>query len=274
VPGALHLTMDPPYAGLVRLDYVLGDGTRIPGDVTENGIDVIVNRSFQAGSIHVLYNEVLCDGAIEIVSAMESDVVLDLGGDDPGCRLVRPEIHPLGSVRHPELPLTARVSAELPFGVPSTFVLMSLDTPGASPVARVDVNKAPWEVNQIEVDPGGYELSVLVDGVRLGSLREHIPRGSDWVFSLRILPPYVPRDCGDIAADPCERAITTAYGRGLFLQGDTRVSSVAVRATRYMSCDSLVDPEFDVTFQLVRPKGEIEVTVGTQPNGRLTACTY
>ena len=72
------------------------------------------------------------------------------------------------------------------------FVLQSLDNPDAPPTARIEVDKAPWEVGQIEVNPGLYELSVLVDGEVLGSLREDIVRGSDWIFQLRLLPRDVP----------------------------------------------------------------------------------
>ena len=276
-PGQLHLTMDPPYDCCdLQLRYILADGSTVGGEKVRGDIEVIVNRPFDPGTVQVKYNDVTCEGVVEIASGMESDAVMDIGAQPARCSLRTTETHPTGSIEHPDLPLTAHVGAFMPFGVPSVFVLQSLDNPDAPPTATIPVDRAPWEVMQVEVTPGLYQLSVLVDGEVLGSLREDIVRGSDWIFPLRILPRDVPRDCGEIPAAQCERAITAAYDGGLFLQGDTRVTAVSVRPTIYgaTACDSGIVPEFDLTFQLANPKGESGVTVGTPPNGRLTACTY
>jgi hypothetical protein len=271
------MTMEPSYDCCdLQLRYVLADGSTVKGEMIRGDIEVIVNRPFDPGTIQVINNDVTCEGSVQIAAALETDVVMKIGSQPERCSLRTTETHPAGSIEHPELPLTAHVGAFLPFGVPSVFLLQGLDNPEAPPTARIEVDKAPWEVGQIEVIPGLYELSVLVDGEVLGSRREDIVRGSDWIFPLRILPRDVPRDCGETAAALCERAITAAYDGGLFLQGDTRVAAVSVRPTIYggTACDSGIVPEFDLVFQLANPKGESGVTVGTPPNGRLTACTY
>ena len=271
----LHLTMDPPYACCdLQLHYVLADGSTIKGESIRGDIDVIVNRPFAPGTVHVVYNDVTCEGSFEIASGQESDVVMDMGSD-PRCRLWTTEWHPTGSIQHPELPLTAHVSAELPFGVASVFVLQSLDHPDAPPTATINVDAPPWEVGPIEITPGRYELSVLVDGVVLGSRREDLVRGSDWVFSLRILPRDVPRDCGDTPKATCERVINAGYMGGLFPNSREVVTAVSVRPSQYMSCMAGVEsPLYDVVFELANPKGKTTATVGRYENGRYTACTY
>ena len=274
-PGMLHLTMDPPYDCCdLELRYILADGSRVKGELIRGDIDVIVNRPFAPGTLQVLYNDVTCEGSVEIEAGMESDVVMDMGFD-PKCRLRTTETHPAGSIKHPDLPPTAHVGADLPFGVPSVFVLQSLDNPNAPPTARIAVDKAPWEVGRIEITPGLYELSVLVHGAVLGSFREDLVRGSDWVFPLRLLPRDVPRDCGDTPVAICERAINAGYAWGLFLRGAQYATAATIRPSQYMSCMPGVEaPLYDVAFKIGNPKGDADVTVGRLPSGRFTACTY
>lgn len=268
--------MKPPYDCCdLQLRYILADGSTVKGESIRGDIEVIVNRPFSPGVVQVVYNDVTCEGSVEIAPDQESDVVMDLGSD-PRCRLLTTETHPLGSIQHPDLPLTAQVGADLPFGVPSVFVLQSLDMPDAPPAARVSVDKAPWEIGRIEIEPGNYELSVLVRGVVLGSVREDLVRGSDWIFNLRFLPRNVTRDCGDIVKATCERVAGAAYAWGLFPSDQGQyVTVVRVRPSAVVSCMAPIQaPLYDVTFEMANPRGAAEATVGRLPNGRYDACSY
>lgn len=275
-PGMLHLTMDPPYDCCdLQLRYLLEDGSTVKGEAIRGDIEVIVNRPFDPGAVRVVYNDVTCEGSVEIASGMESDVVMEIGAQPPHCSLRAVETHPLGSIKHPDLPLTAHVGAFMPFGVSSIFVLQSLENPDAPPTATIKVDKPPWEAGRIEVTPGRYELSVVVDGVVLGSLRDDIVRGSDWIFPLRLLPRDVPRDCGDTPQAICERVINAGYMWGLFPNGREVVTAVSVRPSQYMSCMAGVEsPLYDLVFKVANPKGEMDATVGRRENGRYVACTY
>jgi hypothetical protein len=271
-PGMLHLTSEGMYdQHPLHLTYLTG-GARIDGETIDEDIEVIVNRPMPPGSLQVHYNDLLCAGSVEIESNVETDVLFDFGVES--CSISTTATHAPGSVAHRELPTTASVGAFLPFGVPSVFVVRSLDDPGAAPIAEVAVMGPPWEAAQVVVEPGRYELSVRIDGVTLAHDELDLERGEDRIVNLRVLPPDVPRDCGETAATLCEEAITAGYGRGLFLDGTTIVTSVTVRPTKYASCDGQVAPEFDVRFGLAKPAGESEVTVGRLPDGRLSACTY
>ncbi|HET9851380.1 MAG TPA: hypothetical protein VFP56_02610 [Candidatus Limnocylindrales bacterium] len=275
-PGQLHLTMKPPYDCCdLQLRYILADESTVKGESIRGDIEVIVNRPFSPGVVQVVYNDVTCEGSVEIAPDQESDVVMDLGRD-PRCRLLTTETHPLGSIQHPDQPLTAHVGADLPLGLASVFVLQSLDTPEAPPTARIAVEKAPWEVRHIKIEPGRYELSVLENGVVLGSLREDLVRGSDWIFNLRFLPRNVTRDCGDIVKATCERVAGAAYAWGLFPSDQAQyVTVVRVRPSAVESCMAPIEaPLYDVTFEMANPKGAAEATVGRLPNGRYDACSY
>jgi hypothetical protein len=243
-PGQLHPIMEPAYdQAPLRLAYLVA-GSRIEGETIDEDVEVIVNRPFPPGDIQVVYNDLVCNGSVAIVSNMEADALLDIEPDR--CSVVTTDTHAPGAILHPELPHTASVGAFLPFGVPSVFVVRSLDTPGATPAAEVAVDDPPWEAEQVVVQPGRYEVSVLVDGVVLASDELDLERGEDRIVFLRVLPPDVPRDCGGLPEATCEPAITAAYAHGLFLQGDTTVSAVSVRTSEVMSCDMLITPEFDV----------------------------
>jgi hypothetical protein len=270
--GMLHLTSDGRYDQFpIRLAYVVG-GVRIEGETIDSDIEVIVNRPFPPGSVEVLFSDRACDGSVLIASNMETDALLDFGAE--ACSISTTDTHPAGSVKHRELPTTASVGALLPFGVPSVFLVRSLDTPGAAPAAEVAVDEAPWEAAQVVVQPGRYEVSVLVDDAVLARDVLDLERGEDRIVNLRVLPPSIPRDCGDTEIARCELAITAGYAGGLSIEGNTIASAVRVRPTRYRVCDMVLTPEFDVTFTLANPAGEIEVTVGSYPDGRLGACTY
>jgi hypothetical protein len=274
--GMLHMTAVPAYDyRRANLAYIVS-GTRTEGESIDQDVEIIVNRPFPPGEISVVKNDLLCAGTVTIVSGMETDVTLDFGQDQAGdemCRLFTRATHPTGSIVHPELPLTASVGAILPIGVPSVFVVRSLDSPEAPPIAEVSVNESPWEAAQVVVQPGRYEVSVIVDGVVLGTQVIDLERGEDRVAILKILPPDVPRDCGEFAPDVCEAAIAEGYAWGLFTDGNSKVVAVSVRASEYPSCMGDLDPEWNVLFVL-EPEGEIEVVVGVYPDGRLDACTY
>lgn len=271
-PGMLHLTMEPAYdQHRVRLAYVIGD-TRIEGESVKQDVEVIVNRPFPAGTIQVVYDDRVCDGSVAIRSNMETDVVLALASD--ACAVSTTDTHPAGSIRHPELPTTASVGAFLPFGLPSAFVVRPVDAPAATPAAQEAVDGPPWEVEPIVVQPGRYEVSVLLDGVVLAREELDLERGESTFVNLRVLPAGLPRDCGEVAAAPCQSAIAEAYAWGLFLEGDTTVSAVGVRPTTYTGCNAPFTPEYTVTFVLANPKVEIAVTVGRGPDGHLGVCSY
>lgn len=273
--GLFHMTMDPAYDQLpLRLQYLVARGRQVVEYAFSADIAVIVNRSFIAGPLSIVYNDLRCDGSVMVVKDMEVDAVLEIGGD--ACSLVETGTHMPGAMQHPELPTTAVVGAVLPIGVPSTLVVRQLDSIDTTPVASVDVEVPPWEVVGIKVEPGRYEVSVLVDSIVLASEELDLERGEDVVVNLRVLPGDVPRACGDIDARDCEAAIAEAYADGLFTQPGEVVVSVSVRPSTYMSCSypPNVTPAFDVTFVLGNPAGDIEVTVGRTDGGKLIACSY
>ena len=274
----LHMTAEPAYdASRVELAYVVGT-SRIDGESIDEDVEIIINREFPPGPVRVEKNGRLCDGMVEITSAMETDVLLDFGLGDDGnevCELFSKETHPLGSIRHPELPLTAAVGAFLPFGLESRFVVRSLDDPDAAPIAEITVNAPPYEAAQVTVQPGRYETSVIVDGVVIARDTIDLERGEDRIMVLRVLPPDVPRDCGETPKATCERVINAGYMWGLFPGGREVVTAVSVRPSQYMSCMQGVEsPLYDVVFKVANPKGELDATVGRYANGRYTACTY
>lgn len=79
--------------------------------------------------------------------------------------------------------------------------------------------------------------------------------------------------CIDIARDVCEFVAARADETGLSLQPGERVVRRTVRKTAVRMCDGVLQPLYDVTFD-VAPAGRVVVTVGKLPDGRLFACTY
>lgn len=79
--------------------------------------------------------------------------------------------------------------------------------------------------------------------------------------------------CLGLARDVCEFAVERAEETGLSLQQGESVVSRTVRKTKVVMCDGILEPLFDVTFEIA-PSGMIVVTVGKLPDGRLFACTY
>jgi hypothetical protein len=277
--GLLHLTAQPAYGPeRVELDYLLADGTRIEGESIDEDVEIIVNRELPHGPLQVIKNGRVCHGVVDLPSAMELDVLLDFGLDDTGeevCELFPRATHPIGSIKHPELPLTSAVGAFLPFGMESVFVVRSLDNPDAPPMAEVTVNDPPYEAEQLTVPPGRYETSVLVDGVVIATDTIDLERGEDRIMLLRVLPPDVPRDCGDTPQAICERVVNAGYMWGLFPGGREVVTAVTVRPSQVMSCMAGVQsPLYDLVFEVAKPKGELTATVGRYEDGRYTACTY
>lgn len=276
--GMLHMTAEPGYDyRRAEIDYVVG-GERIEGESIDQDVEIIVNRAFPPGSIQVIKNDIPCDGSIEITSGMETDVLLDFGQGDSGegvCELFTRETHPTGSIQHPELPLTSAVGAFLPFGMESVFVVRSLDAPEAAPIAEVTVDDPPYEAEQITVQPGRYETSVLIDGVVIARMTVDLERGEDRWMPLRVLPPDVPRDCGETPEAICRRVINAGYMWGLFPGGREYVTAATVRPSDVMSCGhSIESPLYSVVYQMANPSGESDATVGRYPDGRYTACSY
>lgn len=274
-PGRLHMIARPGYAASrVELAYMVG-GSRVEGESIDQDVEIIVNRDFPPGELRVEKNGLLCDGAVEIVSNVETDVLLRFGSQPERCELFTTETHPPGSIDHPELPLTAAVGAYLPFGLSSVFVVRSLDDPEAPPVAEVTVDDPPYEAAQIVVQPGRYQVSVVVDGAVLAEDTVELERGENRIMLLRVLPPDVPRDCGNTPAATCERVIQAGYAWGLFPGGREYVTAVRVRPSEVSSCMHPIEgPLFDVTVELANPKGDSAATVGRLPNGRYDACSY
>lgn len=79
--------------------------------------------------------------------------------------------------------------------------------------------------------------------------------------------------CIGLARDVCVFAAKRAEETGLSLQPGESVVSRTVRKTRIVMCDGILEPLFDVTFEIA-PSGTIVVTLGKLPDGRLFACTY
>jgi hypothetical protein len=277
-PGQLHMIAEPAYDyRRAELAYFIGND-RIAGESIDQDVEIIVNRPFPPGAIRVEKNGLLCDGVIQIESDVETDVLLDFGLGDAGgevCEVFTTETHPPGSIDHPELPLTAAVGSFLPFGLESVFVVRSLDDPDAPPIAEVTVNDPPYEAAQITVQPGRYETSVLVDGVVIARDTVDLERGEDRIMLLRVLPPDVPRDCGDTPTAICEAVVNAGYMWGLFPGGREFVTAVSVRPSEVMSCMAgIQSPLYDVAFQVANPASEMTATVGRYADGRYTACTY
>jgi hypothetical protein len=274
-PGQLHMTMQPAYdARRVELAYLV-DGERIEGESIDQDVEVIVNRPFPPGTVRIEKNGVVCAGSLEIVSGMETDVLLDVNAQPDRCEVFSRETHPTGSIQHPELPLTSAVGAFVPLGLESVFVVRSLDDLNAAPIAEVTIRDPPWEAEQIVVQPGRYETSVLVDGVVIATDTVELERGEDRIMFLRVLPPDVPRDCGDIPGDICEQAIIGGYAGGLFQTDRMYVTAARLRPSQYSSCmGPFVGPLYDVVFEMANPRGELTATVGQYENGRFDACTY
>lgn len=276
--GRLHMIAEPGYDHRrVELAYFVGSN-RIKGESIDEDVEIIVNREFPPGQVRVEKNGLLCDGVIEILSDVETDVLLDFALGDAGhevCEVFTTETHPPGSIAHPELPLTAAVGAFLPFGMESVFVVRSLDDPDSPPIAEITVSDPPYEAAQIVVEPGRYETSVLVDGVVIARDTVDLERGEDRIMFLRVLPPDVPRDCGDTPETICELVVNAGYMWGLFPGGREVVTAVSVRPSQYMSCmQGIESPLYDLVFEVANPKGDLEATVGRYENGRYTACTY
>ena len=273
------MTAEPAYDyRRAEIAYVVA-GMRIAGESIDQDVEIIIDRELPAGPVQVIKNDNPCDGAIEINSGMETDVLLDFGLGDSGeevCEVFARQTHPTGSIRHPELPPTAAVGAFLPFGMESVFVVRSLDAaPDAPPIAEVTVKDPPYEAAQITVQPGRYETSVLVDGVVIARDTVDLERGEDRLMLLRVLPPDVPRDCGETPKATCERVVNAGYMWGLFPGGREIVTSVSVRPSQSMSCMAGVEsPLYDLVFEVANPKGDLTATVGRYANGNYTACTY
>lgn len=88
--------------------------------------------------------------------------------------------------------------------------------------------------------------------------------------------------CTPSAADvACDLVGTLVFGihavikprSGQETQPGESVVSRTVRKTRIVMCDGILEPLFDVTFEIA-PSGTIVVTLGKLPDGRLFACTY
>ncbi len=267
--------MQPAYdARRVELAYLVGN-QRIDGESIDQDVEVIVNRPFAPGTVRIEKNGLVCEGSLEIVSGMETDVLLDVNAQPDQCEVFSRETHPTGSIKHPELPLASAVGAFLPFGIESVFVVRSLDDPDVPPIAEITVKDPPYEAAQITVQPGRYETSVLVDGVVIARDTVDLERGEDRIMLLRVLPPDVPRDCGELPKAICERVVNAGYMWGLFPGGREVVTAVSVRPSQYMSCMPGVEsPLYDLVFEVSNPSGALDATVGRYANGRYTACTY
>jgi hypothetical protein len=87
--GVLHLTTGPDYDthDPLRLGYVGADGfVAAEADLFDAETTIYLDRSFAPGSIHVLANGRLCDGAIVIQANVEVDALLTASTD--GCSVL------------------------------------------------------------------------------------------------------------------------------------------------------------------------------------------
>jgi hypothetical protein len=79
--------------------------------------------------------------------------------------------------------------------------------------------------------------------------------------------------CVAIDQPTCRLVAQRAEETGLSLEPGESVIRRVVEKTRVRMCDGILDPLYDVTFD-IQPSGRIVLTVGRMPDGRLFACTY
>jgi len=272
--GMLHLTTGPDYDhhDPLQLRYVLADGQpAADGDAFESETIVYVDRQLPAGPIRVLANDTECTGPLAIEANVEVDVVLAV--DNGACTISLVTSHAPGAIVHPE-PRTA-IGALIE--VDSILVVKPLD-PGSSTAELQLPASDRGEVLGIELTPGRYELSVLVDGAVHTTKEFDVKRGTDFVYNLRVLAPDVPRECGDITETECEAAVAEAYAWGYFLESGHRVTSVTVRDSPYTGgCQPYDPPALQVEFVVLQVGGAsstVQVTLGRRPAGTFFVCTY
>lgn len=268
--GMLHLTAKDnwsPNDAPLDIRFLFPDGTIAAGpDSLAAQTSVSLDLPLPVGSLRLVMGAETCTGTLEVEAGVELDAVIEY--PNPECRITIAATHPIGSIQHAE-PFTG-IGVFVP--VDSTLVIRPIDAPGQAGEIRKPADNR-GEVEPVQVQPGRYELVVFVDGVQLNSMTIDIGRGQAYYYNLRILPPDVPRDCGEYAEAECEAIITEAYASGLFLESGQRARSVQVRPTKYGGCDSNLDNKWDVTFDIA-PVGPVEVTVGVHKNGSLHVCTY
>jgi hypothetical protein len=272
--GMLHLTTaeeDYDTHDALRIAYVGADGL-VAGepDLFDAETTIYLDRSFAAGTIHVLANSRLCDGAIAIQANVEVDALL--ASSSKGCSVSIADAHPAGSIVHPQ-PRTA-IGAFVVVG--SVLVVRPLD-PGNTmdPIRKPADDRA--EVTDFDIEPGRYELALEVDGVVLKTREIDLKRGQEFYYSVRALAPGVPRDCGNVAAEACAAAVAAAYEQpqGNGTPAALHVTSVRVRPSRFTGgCRPFDPPVYDVSFDFLEEPGTMEVTLGARPDGRLYYCTY
>jgi hypothetical protein len=269
--GILHLIAEPGYDthDALRLRYVLADGFFVTEvDAFPADTAIFLDRSLPAGPIRVFANDSACEGTVVVEANVEVDVVLS--AEDDVCTVSTSGSHAPGAIQHPE-PRTA-IGVIVPVG--AEVVVRALDPGSATAEIRRPANEH-GKVLGVEVPPGRYELSVVIDGEVLNTKDIEIARGQDFVWNLKVVAADVPRDCGEYAAAECEAIITEAYAWGFYIYDPDQqvVRSVTVRPTRYGSCDgSAAVAKYDVAFDVLNAR-LLEITVA-ENQGRLHVCTY
>lgn len=269
--GMLHLTAAPEYDwhDPLLLRYVFADGTLAPEfDAFPAETTIYLDRELPAGALRVVANGEACGRPVMIQAEVEIDVVLSVVNDV--CDITTTDSHPAGAVEHPEP--RATIGAIVPVG--AEVVVRALDPGRTMAEIRRPANEH-GEVLGVEVPPGRYEMSVVIDGEVLNSKEIEIARGQDFVWNLKVVLADVPRDCGVYGAAQCEAIITEAYAWGFYIYAPDQqvIKSVTVRPTRFSGCDgSAAVAKYDVAFDVLNAR-VIEITVA-ELGGRLYVCTY
>lgn len=267
--GRLHLTTGADYDphDPLTLRYVDARGLVVAEpDSIEAETTIWVDRALPVGRVQVLANDQACGGPVDIGPNVEVDVVLAVA--DGICSLTIANMHAAGAIAHPE-PRTALGVFVVPGSI---LVVRPLDPGNAIDPIRKEADERA-EVADFAVPPGRYELSVLLDGAVLTTLEIDLKRGQEFWYTLRVLPPTVPRLCGGIPREQCEAAVTAAYAdSGYGPPAAASLVSVQVRPSGNSGCYE--PPVFDVLFDVRGEQEPLAVTVATTPDGRLLACTY